>query len=166
MTNLFRPNEFWGEFVCDTIHVTAQTVGNVTKTHFDLVIKKVGGTEQITEGRGRAFKPEVASTTSMSFRFTKDDIWHGKYYIKCLYRKYCLQKLCRLIYCYVLALAPEAFKRLALFNYWISKSFSGIREKVPRIGLMYRKSFSVFIRKITPGSIFHTVNTESVTCYL
>jgi len=35
------------------------------------------------EGRGRGFKPQVASTNSMSFRFTKDDTWHGKYYIKC-----------------------------------------------------------------------------------
>jgi hypothetical protein len=67
----------------------AETVGNVTKTHFDVLIKKADRTEQNIEGMGRAFKPEVASTTSMSFRFTKDDIRHGKYHIKCLYRTCC-----------------------------------------------------------------------------
>ena len=76
------------------------------------------------------------------------------------------QKSCKLIYCYVRTLAPKDFKRVTLFNYCISKTFLGIREKVSRRGLMYRKSFSVFIRKITPGSIFQTVNTGSVTCYL
>jgi hypothetical protein len=166
MTNFFRPTEFWREFVCDTIHVTPEIVGNVTKMHFDVLIKEADGTEQITEGRGRAFKPKFASTSFMSFRFTKDDILHGKYYTKCLYRTCCLQKSCKLIYYYVLALAPKDFKRLALFHYWISKSFSGIREKGSRRGLMYKNRFFVFIRKITPGSIFQTVNTECVTCHL
>jgi len=82
IANNFRPNEFSGKFVCDKIHVTAETVGNVTKTHFDVLIKKADGTEQNIEGRGRVFKPEFASTTSMSFRFTKDDKWHGTYYIQ------------------------------------------------------------------------------------
>jgi hypothetical protein len=81
MANSFRPNEFSGKFVCDKIHVTAETVGNVTKTHFDTLIKKVDGTEQNIEGMCRAFKSEFASTISISFRFTKDDPWHSTYYI-------------------------------------------------------------------------------------
>jgi len=78
----------------------------------------------------------------------------------------CLQKSFKPIYCYLFALAPKDYKRPALFNYWISKSFSGIREKDSRRGLTYGKFFSVIIRKITPVSIFKTVNTGSVTCYL
>ena len=85
MANNFRPNEFSGKFLCDKIYVTAETVGNVTKTHFDVLIKKADGTEQDIEGRGRAFKPEVASITSMSFRFAKDDTWHSTYYIQRVY---------------------------------------------------------------------------------
>jgi len=166
MTNFFRSTEFWEEFVCDTIHVIAETVGNVTKIHFDVLNKEADGTEQITEVRGRAFMSKFASTSFMSFRFTKGDILHDKYYTKCLYGTCCLQKSCKLIYCYVRALAPKDFKRVTLFNYCISKSFLGIRENVSRRGLMYRKSFSVFITKITPGSTFQTVNTRSVTCYL
>jgi hypothetical protein len=82
VANVFRPNEFPGKFVCDKIHVTAEIVGNVTRTHFDVLIKKADGTEQNIEGRGRAFKPEVASTISMSFRFTKYDTWHSTYSIQ------------------------------------------------------------------------------------
>jgi hypothetical protein len=82
VANVFRPNEFSGEFVCDKIHVTADTVGNVTKTHFVVLIKKADGSEQNIEGRGQAFKPEVASTTSMSFKFANNDTWHSTYFIE------------------------------------------------------------------------------------
>jgi len=40
-----------GGFVCDKIHVTAETVGNIIKRHFDVLIKKADGSEQNMEGR-------------------------------------------------------------------------------------------------------------------
>lgn len=76
---MFRPNLFSDEIKCDKIHFTAETVGNVTKTHFDILVKKADGVEKHIEARGQALKPGLASSTSMAFKFPKDDKWHSEY---------------------------------------------------------------------------------------
>lgn len=79
IANVFRPTKHFSEEIkCDKIHYTAETVGNVTKTHFDVVVKKADGVEKHIEGRGQAFKPGFASSSTVSVRFAKDDKWHSE----------------------------------------------------------------------------------------
>jgi hypothetical protein len=76
--NVLRPKLHYEELKCDKIHFTADTVENVTRTHFDITIKKADGTEHHIEGRGQAFKPGFASSSSVAFKFPKDDKWHSE----------------------------------------------------------------------------------------
>ncbi|XP_023719464.1 apolipoprotein D-like [Cryptotermes secundus] len=77
VANVFRPELHSEELKCDKIHFTAETVENVTKTHFDITFKTADGTEHHVEGRGQAFKPGLASVSSVAFRFPEDDKWHN-----------------------------------------------------------------------------------------
>jgi hypothetical protein len=81
VANVIRPKLFSEELKCVKIHFTAETAENVTKTHFDIIIKKADGTEKHIEGRGQAFKPGFASSSSVAFKSPKDNKWHSK----CLY---------------------------------------------------------------------------------
>jgi hypothetical protein len=55
-------------------------VGNVTRTRFDILVKKADGTEKRIEARGQALKPGFASS-SVTFKFPKEDKWHSEYLV-------------------------------------------------------------------------------------
>jgi hypothetical protein len=68
-----------GKVTCDKLHYSAETVGNLTRTHIEVRLKMDDGSEKIWEGKGEAVMPKFASTTVMAWKSSEHDKWHGEH---------------------------------------------------------------------------------------
>jgi hypothetical protein len=87
VSEVLRPFKLPGKVTCNKLRYSAQTVGNLTRTHIEARVKLDDGSEKILDGRGQAVMPGLASSTVMAWKIPKHDKWHGELMVTRTWRR-------------------------------------------------------------------------------
>jgi hypothetical protein len=72
-----------GKVTCEKLHYSAETVGNLTRTHIEAHLKMDDGSDKIFEGKGQPVFPKFSSSTAMAWKTSDHDKWHGEHTVSC-----------------------------------------------------------------------------------
>jgi hypothetical protein len=75
-----RPDKMPGKVICQKLHYSTETVGNITRTLIEAHLKLDDGSEKIIQGRGQPVFPKFPSSTAMAWKMS-DHKWHGEHIV-------------------------------------------------------------------------------------